>query len=272
MSNPVLYDTHMHTPLCKHAEGEPEQYAEVAAQRRLKGIIFTCHNPMPDGYAFNSRMSVDQIDDYVHMVQDAAAASRPQVDVRLGLECDYYPGVEHWLDQQVNSLELHYVLGSVHPMIKEYQLMFWQGEHEENQRTYFTHLAMAAETGLFDCLSHPDLIKNIAPKQWWPDKIIDHICHCLDRIARCGTAMEFNTSGWNKPMPEPNPGPMILREMAKREIPVVIGSDAHVPERVGDRFDTALDWLGDAGYSHSSYYLDRKRIDVPIEQTGHSLN
>ena len=48
---PILYETHMHTPLCKHARGEPEAYAAVAEQRGLKGIIVTCHNPTDNGWA-----------------------------------------------------------------------------------------------------------------------------------------------------------------------------------------------------------------------------
>ena len=40
-SVPTLFDSHMHTPLCKHAVGEPEDYAEQALAEGLKGIIFT---------------------------------------------------------------------------------------------------------------------------------------------------------------------------------------------------------------------------------------
>ena len=117
MIEPLLYDTHMHTPLCKHAEGEPEEYASAAEKRGLKGIIFTCHNPMPDGFAAGARMSIEEFDEYVRIVQRAAEAWRGSVDVRLGLECDYFPGIEPWLSRQIESADLHYVLGSVHPSI-----------------------------------------------------------------------------------------------------------------------------------------------------------
>ena len=49
MSAPVLYESHSHTPLCKHAVGDPAEYASVAEQCGLKGIIITCHGPLPDG-------------------------------------------------------------------------------------------------------------------------------------------------------------------------------------------------------------------------------
>ena len=50
MTEPLLYESHCHTPLCKHAFGEPEEYAAMALRRGLKGIIFTCHCPLPDNF------------------------------------------------------------------------------------------------------------------------------------------------------------------------------------------------------------------------------
>ena len=47
----MLYESHCHTPLCGHATGEPEEYAAMAELRGLKGIIFTCHAPLPGGFS-----------------------------------------------------------------------------------------------------------------------------------------------------------------------------------------------------------------------------
>ena len=139
------------------------------------------------------------------------------------------------------------------------------------QKTYFTHLAEAAETGLFDTLSHPDLIKNESPAKWHLEEILPHVRECLDRIAETGCAMELNTSGLMKRVPEMNPGPEILFEMRYRDIPVVIGADAHVPERAGDRFVEALENLRAAGYETVSGFRERQRFDVPIEDALASL-
>ena len=127
----------------------------------------------------------------------------------------------------------------------------------ELHRTYFRLLADAAETGLFDCLSHPDLIKNETPADWRPELVMDDIQRALDRIAATGVAMELNTSGVKKRIPEMNPFPDMLVEMARREIPVVIGADAHNPERVGDGYERALDLLAESGFSHTSHFLNR---------------
>ena len=83
--------------------------------------------------------------------------------------------------------------------------------------------------------------------------------------------MELNTSGLNKALPEMNPGSEMLREMQQRNIPVVIGADAHDPYRIAKNFTDALDMLIDAGYTHVSMFLDRVRADLPIEQVRRSL-
>lgn len=254
----------MHTPLCNHSVGLPGEYAAIAERRRLKGIIVTCHAPMPGGYSADVRMRPEELEEYMALVADASRDWEGRVDIRLGLESEYVPGYEKWVEQLHGRASFHHVLGSVHCQVKEYVAAYFTGSWLDFQRTYFRHLAEAAETGLFDTLSHPDLVKNQAPDEWQLDRIMDDIRRVLDRIARAGTAMELNTSGLNKTIPEMNPGMVILREMSLRGIPVVIGADAHTPKRVADRFDDALRMLQEAGYSEVSFFLDRKRQTVPI--------
>ena len=268
---PILYDMHVHTPLCSHARGEPEEYAAAAQQRGLAGIVFTCHNPMGGGFPRAAGMELTQLDDYVHMVERARTAWAGQVDIRLGLECDYIPDFEGWLATLLDMAEFHHVLGSVHPHLGYYKKRYFTGNLAAFQRTYFDHVAMAAETGLFDTISHPDLIKIIEPSQWDPASIRDIICRCLDRIAATDTAMELNTSGLGKAFPEMNPGLIMLKEMHERNIPVVIGSDAHDPYRIGAAFEEALDALSEAGYRHVHIVLDRKRKALPISEVRASL-
>lgn len=261
---PLLYESHMHTPFCRHAEGDPEEYAAVAEQRGLKGIIVTCHNPPIDGWSPRVRMAEEQWDEYVTLVERAARAWAGRVEVRLGLECDYIPGMEEGLRRQLDRCELHHVLGSVHPQLADYRARFYYGSALEIQARYFDHLAQAAESGLFDTIAHPDLVKNNFADTWQPEALGDLIRRTLDRVAAAGVAMELNTSGINKSYPEMNPGPFMLREMAARTIPVVIGADAHVPARVGANFEQALDLLEQAGYSAVSQFLGRRRMELPI--------
>jgi len=266
-----LYDLHMHTPLCKHARGEPEDYAAVAHRRGLHGIVFTCHNPTDDGWSPGVRMDMADFDTYVRMIERAREAWKGRIDIRLGLECDYVPGMEAGLEKILDRAEFHHVLGSVHPHLKDYQNRYFNGDPVAFQHTYFEHLALAAESGLFDTLSHPDLVKNIAPEVWSFSQMEETIGAALDRIASAGTAMELNTSGLLKALPEMNPGPAMLTQMRKRGIPVVVGSDAHDPERVADAFEDAFDILTAVGYTEINGVLGRKLRPLSIDSARKAL-
>ena len=271
MSAPILYESHCHTPLCHHAYGEPAEYAARAEARGLQGIIFTCHCPLPDGFSAHVRMAPEQYEDYVALVAAAREKFTGRVDVRLGLESDYYPGVEPWLEKLHARHPLHHILGSVHPQVPEYRQAWFKGDWFAYQQTYFEHLAMAAETGLFDTLAHPDLIKNEAPHEWDLARIQPYVERALDRIAATGVAMELNTSGRQKVIREFNPNPSMLRLMQARGIPVVLGADAHIPERVGEGYEDAMASLQTAGYAEISFFLDRKRQTVAITDAFASL-
>ncbi len=262
-----MYDSHMHTVLCKHARGPLSAYAEQAERAGLRGITFTCHSPMPFGWNPKTRMTIGQLGQYVDMVEEARAQFAGRVELRLGLECDFLPGFEGWLEGLQERADFSYLLGSVHPQTDEYKALYLEGATRlEYEASYFENLALAAESGLFDCLSHPDIVKIVHPKLYKASDHMDKIRRVLDRIARAGTAMELNTSGKHKPYPEMNPGREILAEMALREIPVVLGSDAHDARRVGADFDLALGQLVEAGYRRVSYFIERERHDLAISE------
>lgn len=268
---PLLYESHCHTPLCHHAYGEPAEYAAMAERRGLKGIIFTDHCPLPDGFSASVRMAPEEYERYADMVAAAREQFAGRVDVRLGLESDYYPGVEPWLEKLHARHPLHHVLGSVHMQVREYRERYFTGDWFAYQQLYFQHQAEAAETGLFDTISHPDLVKNESPSEWHWTRIELFAARALDRIAATGVAMEINTSGLQKALPEFNPGLSMLELMHARGIPVVLGADAHIPERVAADYSGALHALQSAGYTEVSFFLDRQRQSVPITAALDSL-
>ncbi len=261
----LLYESHCHTPLCHHAIGEPDEYAAVALRRGFKGITFTCHCPLPDGFSARVRMAPEQFDDYVAMIHATRDRFAGRLDVRLGIESDYYPGVEPWLEKLHARVPLSHVLGSIHYQVSDYRKLYYTGDVRAYQELYFDHLARSAESGLFDTLAHPDLIKNESVADWDFERLRETISRALDRIAATGVAMELNTSGVLKLYPEMNPSPAMLAIMHERGIPVVIGADAHDPERVGDGYTEALKLLEKTGYREVSYFIDRKRQTLEIQ-------
>ncbi len=260
----LYYDSHMHTPLCKHAWGEPEEYCAQGVKSGLKGIIFTCHCPMPDGFWPTVRMSESEFDVYLGLVQRAKDAYKNKLDVCLGIESEFFPGYEKYIETLHQRADFDYCLGGLHWQAKEYLNKFETGTIEGFRRIYFDHLAVSAETGLYDCLAHPDLVKNYHPDSWCFAIIKNTVSTVLDRIAKTGVAMELNTSGLNKSYSEMNPGNEMLRMMAERKIPIVLGSDAHRAPRVGEHFITALNNLAEAGFENVSYFKKRQSFDLKI--------
>jgi histidinol-phosphatase (PHP family) len=83
--------------------------------------------------------------------------------------------------------------------------------------------------------------------------------------------MELNTSGLLKAIPEMNPNPEQLRLMRERNIPVVLGADAHRPERVADGYAAALMLLAEIGYDEVNIFIDRQRQAIPLDLARRSL-
>lgn len=250
----------------------PSDYARVAWERGLAGIIFTCHCPLPDEISSSVRMAPEDFPVYLDLIAETTAQWSGRLDVRAGIESDYFPGFESWLEKLHSSAQLHHVIGSIHHHMSYYRDRFDHQEILEFRKTYFDLLARSAESGLFDTLAHPDLVKNEEPHNWSFDQLREDIARTLDRIAATGVAMELNTSGRLKSYPEMNPSLAQLRMMRERGIPVVLGADAHTPERVADCYKEALEILISAGYTHVSLFLERKRHDISVHDALLSLN
>lgn len=266
-----LYDCHVHTPFCGHAVGPMEDYATRGAMRGLRGVVFTCHSPFPLHPEPRIRMAEADLPLYIDQVAAIKESFAGRLEVLLGLECDYIPGVEDWLEKLRKQADFSLLLGSVHSQLSYYRERFKSGPVLESQRIYFQHLAQAAETGFFQILAHPDRIKYQSGGQWLLSGVMDDLLRCLDRIAASGVAMELNTAQPFGPLREFSPGPKILREIRKRGIPVTLGSDAHQAVRVGDRFEQALRELEKCGFTEVWIPGKSKLESVSISTASASL-
>ena len=65
----MIADYHMHTPLCRHAVGEPEAYARRALELGVEEIGFSDHSPMPPTYDPDWRMTSAEYPSYIDMVR-----------------------------------------------------------------------------------------------------------------------------------------------------------------------------------------------------------
>src|SRR5207249_3981516 len=195
-------DYHMHTPLCRHATGEPTALAAHAVAAGLKEIGFSDHSPMPQDDFDDWRMRADQLDEYVANVQKARR-DYPNLTIKLALEVDYLPGYEDWIRELAGRHEWDYFIGAVHYVSESWaidspsKLSEWKNRDPlEVWTAYFERLTMAAESGLFDIIAHADLCKKFC---FYPEQDCTPLfIRFLDAAKRRGTAIELNTAGLRK--------------------------------------------------------------------------
>lgn len=263
-------DYHLHTRLCKHAEGEPAAYRAAARQLDLAEICFTDHAPAPCGYDSAYRMQLNEFPEYREWVEKLM----PDTDtprVLFGIEADYYQGCRQFLEAWLAEQPFDIVLGSVHYIgawgfdSPENRAVWERTDLHQAWRDYFRLVGELADTGLFDVLTHPDLPKKFGHRI--DEKLLSQMAApALDRIAAAGMAIEINTAGLRKPVGEIYPASAILVLAYERGIPITFGSDAHAPGEVGEGFRQAVNLAMGAGYRERARFKKRKRTLVPLEQ------
>jgi histidinol-phosphatase (PHP family) len=266
MSLPADY--HMHTPLCRHATGEPVDYARRAVELGLTEIGFSDHSPMPRDDFDDWRMFDRQLDEYVAKVR-LAQKEFPQLTIRLALEVDFLPGHEDWIRQLAKRHPWDYFIGSVHYVSESWdidnpaKLSEWKKRDAfEVWQAYFDRLTLAAESKLFEIIGHADLPKKFG---------IRPVQDCaplyekfLDAAAKAGCAIELNTAGLRKDCREIYPSRQLLDLAFQKGVPITFGSDAHAPGEVGMNFAEAIQLARATGYTKTCRLQKRQRETIPF--------
>lgn len=261
-------DYHMHTPLCRHAVGEPIEYAARAVELGLEEIGFSDHSPMDRDDFDDWRMRFSQLDEYVEKVKLARAAY-PNLKIKLALEVDYLPGCETWIQQLAARHPWDYFIGSVHYVSESWDLDNPKKLSEWKKRdpfevwtSYFERLTMAAESQLFDIIGHADLCKKFC---FVPTQDCTHLFQEFLRAAAANdVAIEINTSGLRKDCKEMYPSPQIVQLAFDLNVPLTFGSDAHAPGEVGMNFGDAIALARKSGYKTCRRFTKRKSEETAI--------
>ena len=215
-------------------------------------------------HPFWEEWAIDDLDFYC----DALVNS----PVKVGIEADFVAGAEEQLDRMLSPRPFDYVIGSVHfigdKSIDTEEFTVWDetGDPDEIWRRYFETIAMAARSGLFDILAHPDLVKVWGRAQQLPSKDLRFFYEpAIEAIAETGVTVEVSTAGIRKAVGEMYPAPGFMEMCVEAGASFALSSDAHEAGQIGFEYDQALEFLDRYGVTELSRFEGRTRIPIPRE-------
>lgn len=274
----MLTDYHVHlrpderenTPDRFFTRANAERYRETAAERGIEELGVAEHV-----YRFRQALevwehpfwrtyAVDDLDDYCAFV-------RQETDLKLGIEADFVPGREDRMANLLDARDWDYIVGSIHFVgdesldTEEFSIWTQTASAERIWQRYFEMLAEAAQSGLFDILAHPDLVKVWGKDRPTPDGDLRRFYYpAMEVIADCDVAIEVSTAGFRKPVNEIYPAPAFLEMAIDAGKPLALSSDAHVPEQLGYEYDRAVEVLDSMGVKEIAVFENRTRRMEPL--------
>lgn len=262
-----LFNFHTHSHFCD-GTGAPEEYIKAAIEEGFEAIGFSSHAPLP----FDNKWSIKpgKLTEYTAEIQRLKKCYAGKIQVYLGLEIDWIPGISLPFESIQKAHALDYVIGGVHLVASENSQDLWfidgqpQG-YDDGLRDifhmdirkgvdcYFVQLWEMLHTQKFDVLAHADKIKMnnrglyfSTGESWY----LDYIHKTAEIITRKGCIVEVNTRGiYKKRCPEFYPSVYMLEALCRRDVPVTISTDAHHPSEIALYWKEALQTLKDIGFA-----------------------
>ena len=261
-------DYHTHTPLCRHATGQPETYVEAAIAAGLTQYGISDHAPCRPEPFDDWRMLWSELPEYFQWIQRAKTAAAGRLEIRTGIECDWLPGCHDFIAELTEQHPWDYLIGSVHYLgTWDFDNPKWLGKWAEADiHAIWTHYwktyTEMAKSSLFDILAHPDLVKKFSHTR--PGDLDHFYQPAIEAIATSGSTIEINTAGLHKPCAQAYPAPRFLQLAHSAGIGIVISSDAHAPHEIARDFAKARDLAKAAGYRETQLFSKRQRTSEPL--------
>jgi histidinol-phosphatase (PHP family) len=277
---------HSHSKYCD-GKGELIEYVEVAKVNKVVSMGFSSHAPVP----FDCKWCMRQENLQLYL-NDIASLKRSVsgIEIYSGLEVDFIPGVVSPLTYRDH---IDYTIGSIHfvdklPDGRPWEIDNTQTVFEEGLEKIFKNNIKDAVVRYFDLtremiyhsapdiIGHLDKIKMQNPgdkyfkgtESWYQQQIIS----LLDLIRNGDMIIEVNTRGiYQKKTTETYPGPWILEQILKRNIPITISSDAHLKDDLLNQFPETAAMLLKIGFKTVSVLRVGKWTQIPLTTNGISL-
>lgn len=246
---------HTHSEYCGHAEGSLESYIKKACSLNLTALGFSEHAPFP-GNPFGMRMDFNILPDYVGELTTLRQKYSSQIQLHIGLEIEYLSAYDSYYPILFSEYGIEYLIMGQHffmgPDKKCYNL-YDNTFPSSYLITHAKNMVKGMETGYFKYIAHPDLmfIRDYGMDASCKEAISTLVSGC----EKGHFILELNANGFRRGKQQysdgqrfPYPLDVFWQEVAKTNIPVIIGSDSHSPSIILDEHtDYALEYSDKLG-------------------------
>jgi len=252
----LMTNYHTHTVRCGHAKNTDEEYVQKAIAQGYDIFGFADHTPWPyaDGFVSSMRMRADELDEYLGSARGLKKKYADQIDVKIGLECEYFPLYLPWLEKTIKEKHINYViLGNHHDLTDQGGFYFGASSKPEHIRKYTLRTVAGMKTGMFSYLAHPDVVMRGYEEF---DSACEDMAHAICQTAReMDMPLEYNVMGtFYKKMSTSwkgvgYPDDHFWKIAAHYGCKAIIGLDAHETRYVvsRDEYRQAADYLSGLG-------------------------
>ncbi|WJP97374.1 histidinol phosphate phosphatase domain-containing protein [Macrococcus bovicus] len=192
------------------------------------------------------------------------------VELRLGIEADYFEGGEAELQSLLAEYEFDYIIGSVHfnrgwgfdnP---ELQNKFETFDLVELYESHFNTVIRAAESKIFSYIAHLDNLKVFGYR---PDEAL--LRPMYERVAQAlsenDIATEVNVGlKYRYPVKEQCPSQTFIKVLSDYNVKFTTSSDSHFPHEIGIYNEEIRSLLKENGVNEIVMFQDMKRQSIQI--------
>ncbi|OQX91525.1 MAG: hypothetical protein B6D58_07600 [candidate division Zixibacteria bacterium 4484_95] len=267
-------DLHVHPDYSFDAYSSIEDYCKKARQIGLRVIGFTPHyDTNPNRNEIDPFMNVDgekvRIDDYAigRYFDDCFEARKefPDLNILIGLEVDYFRGVEAEVMRLKSEFPFDYFIGSIHCLDdiaisskKEAPDYFNSHSLEQMANSYFGLLYDLANCGLFDVIGHADYYWRFGIL-YYGEEIFEIYKSRLEKVAkaavRTNTGFEINTAQNRYGNDDFHPRLDFLKCAVEYGVKInAIGSDSHRDDYLGCNINMVLKLLAKHAIPFKVFY------------------
>ena len=252
---------HTHTTRCGHASGTEREYVEEAIASGLKILGFADHTPypMPADHSQGIRMGMYELEEYVNIVLALRDEYKNDIDIRLGLEVEYFPAYFEKLREVISDYPIEYFLHAQHFLGNSAPGEFYCGSATEDPvklTKYCDQVIAAMDTGCFTYLAHPDLIHFTGDSSLYENQL-RRVCHHAKEIA---LPLEINFLGINEDRHYPNEH--FWKIAGEEGCDVIFGLDAHQVHHF--QFERNLEKAQEIVKNYDLRLLDDVELKKPV--------